>query len=222
MENNKALLVGASGLIGKTLLKQILESNSYSEIEVWARKPLGIVHQKLKERIIDFNTISELSLIDIDCVFCCLGTTIKIAKTKEAFRMVDYNYVVELAKLASKSGCKMFFVISSIGANSKSSNFYLRTKGEMEDDVKSQKIPGIYILRPSLLLGKREEFRFSEIISKFMMTIFGPLFILDLKKYKGINVSIIAKAILKLAKSDSTGVTILESNKIQEIGKSID
>ena len=198
-----------------------MESNSYNEIEIWVRKSLGIVHQKLKERIIDFNTISELRFVDIDFIFCCLGTTIKIAKTKEAFRIVDYNYVVELAKLASKSGCKKFFVISSIGANSKSSNFYLRTKGEMEDDVKSQKIPGIYILRPSLLLGKREEFRFSEIISKYFMTFLGPFFILGLKKYKGINVSIIAKAILKLAKSDSTGVTILESDKIQDIGKSI-
>ena len=219
MENKKALLVGAGGLIGKTLLTELLNSNYYDEVEIWVKKPLGIIHQKLKEKIIDFSKIAEVGQIDPDHVFCCLGTTIKKAKSKEASGKLIIIMLFELAKLASKSGCAKFFVISSIRANSNSSNFYLRTKGEMEEAIKSQAIQSIFILRPSLLLGKREEFRFGGITSKFMMNILGSLFILNLKKYKGIHVSIIAKAILKLAKSESIGLTILESDKIQEIGK---
>jgi uncharacterized protein YbjT (DUF2867 family) len=219
MQNKKALLVGANGLIGKALLLELLKSDEYANVEIWVRKPLGIANPKLKERIIDFSRISDLGLIEADGVFCCLGTTINKAKTNEAFRIVDYEYVVELAELASKSGCASFFVISSMGANSNSSNFYLRTKGEMEEAVKAQSIKSIYILRPSLLLGKREEYRFGELLAKYLMTILSPLFIFGLKKYKGIKVSTIARAILKLAMTESTGVSILESDKIQEIGK---
>ncbi len=219
MGNKKALIAGASGLIGKTLLMELLDSGYYNEIEIWVRKPLGIIYQNLKEKIIDFSKINEIGTIEAVHFFCCLGTTIKKTKSREAFRIVDYNYVFESAKIASKSSCSKFFVISSLGADSKSNNFYLRTKGEMEEAVKSLSIKSVFILRPSLLLGKRDEFRFGEWLAKWIMTLLEPLFIMGLKKYKGIKVSVIARAMIRLAKSESIGSTILESDKIQEIGK---
>jgi len=215
----KALLAGASGLIGSSLLHELLNGDVYSEIEVWSRNSLGISHPKLKEKIIDFNEIIDIPSSSVDHVFCCLGTTIKKAKSQEAFRKVDFEYVVELAKYAEISGASKFFVISSLGANKDSATFYLRTKGEMEESLKHIFLPAVYILRPSLLLGKRKEFRFGEIIAQGLAPVFGLLLFGKLKKYKGIKASTIAKAMLHLAKEDGKGLIILDSDKIQEAGK---
>jgi len=217
-EKSKALIVGANGLIGNLLLREILNDPHYSEIEIWTRTSVGLQYLKLNEKIIDFDAIDKIHVSPVDHVFCCLGTTIKKAGTKEAFRKVDFEYVVQLAKYAELAGASKFFVVSSIGANKRSMNFYLRTKGEMEEAVKGVSIPSIYIFQPSLLFGKRKEFRFGEVISQKFMTLAGFLFIGIMKKYKGIQAKTIAYAMLKLAMNDKTEIVTLNSAKIQKIG----
>jgi uncharacterized protein YbjT (DUF2867 family) len=215
----KALLIGASGLIGRQILNKLLEDNFYSEVEIRVRKSLGIKHTKLKETLTDFSEINSLKEIDANHVFCCLGTTIKKAKSKEQFRKVDFEYVVNLAKSAEESNTSKFLVISSIGANYKSGNFYLRTKGEMEEALKKINIPTINIFRPSLLVGKRTEYRFGEVMGKFFMGIFGIFLFGRFKKYRSIKDFVVANAMIRLAKSEKTGISIFESDQIQELGQ---
>jgi uncharacterized protein YbjT (DUF2867 family) len=143
-----------------------------------------------------------------------LGTTIAKAKTKEAFKSVDYNYVVELAKLAERSHCKKFLVISSIGANASSTNFYLRTKGEMENAINSFYIPEIYIFRPSILLGKRNEFRLGELVGKFMIQVSGIFLFGKFKRYKGVQSKIVASSMIYFSKFGTDRLKIIESDKI--------
>lgn len=215
----KALLLGSSGLIGSQCLKQLMEDDYFSAIEIWVRTSSGLENPKIKETIINFNEIANLPCIDAKIVFCCLGTTIKNAKTKEAFKKVDYDYVVKLAKLAEKSGVEKFLVISSIGANAQSKNFYLRTKGEMEETITQCQIPSIFILRPSILFGKRKEFRLGEKMGKLMMRLFTYFLFGRMKKYRGIEASTVAKAMINLAKETNLGVQKLESNEINRKSK---
>ena len=216
----KALLAGATGLIGSHCLQLLLNNNQYTAIEIWVRKPTGITHPKLTETVINFDRILELSLANIQHVYCCMGTTINKAKTQAEFAKVDKQYVIDLAKLAEKSGCQRIFVVSSIGANPKSNNFYLKTKGEMEEGVKSTTIPSIYILQPSMLLGKRNEYRFGEQIGKVIMPFFQLFLVGKYKKYKAIQASTVASAMMSLARRNDNGTFILESNEIEMIGKS--
>lgn len=215
----KALLVGATGLIGSNCLQELLNDDAFSEVEVWARKPLGIFHPKLRIVLVDFHDISRISSTDASYVFCCLGTTIKNAGSQEAFRRVDFDYVAEMAKIAQRSGVSKFLVISSLGASLDTSNFYLRTKGEMEAEVIKCGIPSIVILQPSMLLGNRNEFRPAEVIGKALMQVFDFIFIGKIKKYRAIKASDVAKAMVRLAKEDNTGVLIIESDEIRELAE---
>ena len=210
----KALIVGVTGLIGSCCLKELLDDDQYSSVEIWVRNLSRNFHEKLTERLINFDKIADQSLTGIDHVFCCLGTTINKVKTKEAFAKVDNEYVTELAKLAEKSGCQKFLVISSIGANKKSKNLYLRTKGEMEDAVKKCSVPAIYILQPSMLLGKRKEFRFGEKIGKALMYLIKFMLVGKMRKYRGIQAAIVAKAMVKFAQRKEAGIFIMESDDI--------
>jgi uncharacterized protein YbjT (DUF2867 family) len=215
--NNKALVVGASGLVGNLCVRELLNDEYYDTVEVIVRKSLGIVHPKLLERIIDFSELHAIPLVDAPHIYCCLGTTIAKAKTQEAFRKVDYEYVLEMGKLAERSQASKFIVISSIGASYQSRNFYLRTKGEMEEALKKLSIPGVFVLRPSFLMGKRKDFRFGEYVARGVMIFAGFLLVGKLKKYKGIKALNVARAMIELAKSRSAGFVILESDKIQEL-----
>jgi uncharacterized protein YbjT (DUF2867 family) len=212
----KAIILGSTGLIGSCLLEQILNDEFFTKVDIWLRKAISLQHPKLKESLIDFDNIDALPSSTADIVFCCLGTTIKKAKTKEAFRKVDHDYVLAAAKYAEMAGAKQFFVVSSIGAKATSKNFYLRTKGEMEEAVAKCNIPAIFILRPSILYGKRKEFRFGEAIGKFMMHLWDPFLFGGLKKYRGIYGHRVAKAMLKLAKDEVKGVHLLESDQIRQ------
>lgn len=216
-DKKKILLIGANGLIGGHLLTLLLNDNHFYEVITWSRSPIGLTHSKLKEKIIDFASIKKNPAEKFDILVCCLGTTINKAKSKDAFYKVDHDYVVDLAMYAEKSGISKFIVVSSIGADKNSSNFYLRTKGEMENDISNFNIPGIAILRPSILFGKRKEFRFGEILGKGFMHAIGFLFIGKLKKYKGIHAQTVAEAILILARKDIPEKIILESDQIVNI-----
>jgi uncharacterized protein YbjT (DUF2867 family) len=218
-KSRKALLVGATGLIGNHCLHALLNDDAFAEVEAWVRKPLGIVHNKLRIVLIDFPDISRIPFTDASHVFCCLGTTIKNAGSQDAFRRVDFEYVVEMAKLAQRSGIEKFLVISSLGANIRASNFYLRIKGEMEEDVINCGLRAVVILRPSMLLGKRSEFRPAEVIGKAVMQVFNFMLFGKLKKYRAIKASDVARTMVRLAKENNTGILKIESDQIQELAR---
>ena len=211
----KAIVTGATGLIGKELVLQLLEDSRFDEVAVIVRKSTGIAHSKLKEHVINFDdpqTYKELLRGDV--LFCALGTTIKKAGSQDAFRKIDYQFVVDFASVAAGNGVKQFCVVSSVGAKTGTSNFYLRTKGEMEEAVSKLGFDAVHIFRPSLLLGERGESRPGEKIGEFFFKIFGFLFFGALKRYKPVQGSAVAKAMINASFAGKQGINILESEMI--------
>ena len=200
MDTRTAVLFGSTGLTGRHVLEELLMHKEFSKIVVYARSQPDVSAPNV--------TIIRGSLDEIekhedelkgDDYFCCLGTTIKKAKSKEAFRNVDLDAPVQIARIASKHGANSFIVISSIGADASSSNFYLRTKGEMENRVLSFPLRHLYILRPSMLLGSRKEFRLAERLASAVMKPVNFLLTGKLKKYRAIEAGKVASAMVKLA-----------------------
>ena len=212
-----ALIAGASGLVGSELLKKLLDNNNYSMIYSVVRKPSGLNHSKLNELVVDFSNLSEeLNKIDhVDHVFCCLGTTIKVAGSKEAFKTVDYFYPLIHAKWAEQKKTSRFLMITAMGADSKSSIFYNRVKGEAENDISKLALPSITFFRPSLLIGNRKESRAGEKLAIVFFKAISFLFIGPLKNYKGIHVSKVAEAMMQAAQNAKTGKEVILSGSMQ-------
>ncbi|MBU1565081.1 MAG: oxidoreductase [Proteobacteria bacterium] len=217
MTLRKALIVGATGLIGSSTIKYLFNDPAYSEVTALVRRtPLLKNHRKLKEVITDFSNLDKtLSTITANDVFCCLGTTIKKAGSQDAFRKVDFSLVVDVARVMRKQGAEQFIVISAMGASSSSKVFYNRIKGEMEEALKNLGYPYLRIIRPSLLLGKREEFRLGERIG-IIMSPFWKLFLVgSLKKYCPVKADAVARFMVKVAHEEPIdGVYVYESNQI--------
>ena len=213
-----ALIIGSTGLIGSHLLDLLLESQEYEKVITFVKRDSGIQHPKLKQHIIDFDkpeTYKELVVGDV--FFCTIGTTIKKAGSQDAFRKVDFEYPKQFASLAQQNKVNQFLIITSLGADANSSNFYLKTKGEIQDFLKNCAFESISILQPSLLLGNRTEFRLGEKMGVYFMKLFSFLFIGNLKKYKAIQSEAVAKAMFIIAQKNYKGFHIMESDSIQEI-----
>jgi uncharacterized protein YbjT (DUF2867 family) len=206
-----ALLVGASGLIGGFLLKHLLDSPAYARITVWARRSPAVSHPKLAVEVVDFARL-EARRVEAEDVFCCLGSTIKAAGSQEAFRRVDHDYPVALARAAAKSGARRLLVVSALGASARSGVFYNRVKGEMEAAVRAAGVPQTSIFRPSLLSGRRENVRRGERIGELVGNVLGPL----LGKYRPIHADLVAAAMQKAAERDLPG-RVYESDEIRAL-----
>jgi uncharacterized protein YbjT (DUF2867 family) len=218
--NKTAIVIGASGLVGTELVKKLLQDDSFTEVKLFLRKPLELSHQKLIQHSIDFNSIAKYAdLITGDVVFCCMGTTIKTAGSKENFIKVDYTYVVNFAHVAKQNGAEKFILVSSMGADKNSTNFYLKVKGDVESDITRLKFKNLIVVRPSMLLGDRKEFRLGELIAKKIMMGLGFLFVGKLKKYKAIQASTVATAMITLSKNELQDVSVFENNRLLEIGR---
>ena len=214
-----ATLVGATGLIGRYLLEELLNDPWFNTVRILIRRPLDITHPKLEKKIVDFNDSDSLlvALSNSDVLFCAIGSTMKKVKgDKEAYRKIDFDIPVKLARFCKMTGCEKFILVSSAGANSKSRNFYQRLKGETDNAVKEFGLKTIHIMRPSLLLGERKEFRFGENIGKAVMT---SLSFLIPEKYKAIQGKDVAKVMLALAKKKEEGVFIHENSGIRNLSK---
>ena len=209
-----ALLVGATGLTGNLLLQLLLTNNDYENVTVYTRRTLGINHPKLKEKIIDFDTLNET--VQAEDVFCCLGTTIKKAGSKPAFEKVDYEYPLRIAKLQQQVGSQNFLVISAMGANANSMIFYSRVKGKLENELQQLGYRSLYILRPSLIVGDRKEKRTGEKIGMILSAIINPILVGPLKKYKSVSAMAIAKAMMHFASLNAIGNHIILSDKIKD------
>ncbi len=214
LTTKSVLLFGASGLVGSELLKQLLVDLTVLNITVFSRKPLTIENEKVRVVITDFSNLNSLAHYFTGCtvLYCCLGTTLRKAGSKEAFRAVDYDMVLTIASIASQQNVKKFIAISSLGADAGSSNFYLRTKGEMERDVSMLKFQKIAFLRPSFLLGDRNEFRLGEKAMIAGMVLLKPFFRGRLVKYKPIESAAVAKAMINISNS-------LNNNRVYESGE---
>ncbi len=217
-----ALIAGATGLVGKHLLSMLLNSSEYKKVYVLSRRPLGEKHPKLEEIIIDFDKLPEQELPAAEDIFCCLGTTMKKAGSKEAFRKVDFVYPYELANKALENAAEQYLLVSAMGANRNSFFFYNRVKGEVEEGI--SKLPGyksISIFRPSLLLGEREEKRLGEGIANKLMRFLKPLMVGPLRKYRGIHARTVANGMLKAAQQKVRGVHIYESEEIKPLAAEV-
>lgn len=216
-----AIIIGASGLVGNEVLNLLLTDDHFDKVKVFVRKPLAMDHPKLEQHVIDFSLIyRSTDLVKGDVLFCCLGTTIKTAGSKEEFKKVDYAYPLAFAKVAKQNGLKKFILISSIGATNNTSNFYLKVKGDIEKELEKLKFESLIIVRPSMLLGNRKEFRLGEFIGKMVMKLVSVLFIGKFKKYKAIEATTVAKAMIVLSLSDLAGVSVIQSDRLMEMGKS--
>ncbi|MFZ5939640.1 MAG: NAD(P)H-binding protein [Bacteroidota bacterium] len=213
-----AILFGATGAVGSQLLRQLLQEKRYDRIVVFARRSPGITHPALEINIDPLDDPERIAdRIQGDHLFCCLGTTSKKAGSKEAFRKVDLDLPVALAAIASRNGVGTFVVISSIGAGESAKGFYLRTKSRMEEGVKQYSFKNLAIVRPSLLLGERNEFRFGEFIGAGLNIVFSPLLRGRLKKFRGIRTETVARAMITIANTGN-GYRVYESDELQDLG----
>lgn len=213
----KAVVAGATGLVGRELVRLLLKEPAYTEVILIVRRSTGLTHSKLQEKILHFDELekTELDLAGAD-VFCALGTTIKKAGTQEAFRQVDYVYSLTLGRMAKEQGAKQFLIISSMGANALSRMFYSRVKGEVEEALGELGLPALHIFRPSLLLGDREEFRLGERFGGALSSKLLPLFSGPLRKYRPIEATAVARAMCLTAQGDCSGVHVYESDEIAQ------
>jgi uncharacterized protein YbjT (DUF2867 family) len=216
MGGKTAIIAGATGLIGSQVLRLALEGSEYARVIAIVRKPIQSSHDKLEQLVIDYERLeSELEGIRADDVYCCLGTTIKKAKSQEAFRRVDYDYPAALARWASKAGSSAYLLVSSMGADAESKIFYSRVKGELEQTLQDIPLNSLHIFRPSLLLGDRSEFRFGEKAAAIISRALPFLFMGALRKYKPIPAYKVAKAMVKAANARRKGCFIYESDQLQ-------
>jgi uncharacterized protein YbjT (DUF2867 family) len=215
-----AILAGASGLVGSKLLIQLLSDPYYHSVKIIVRKTMDFQHPKLKQIIVDFDKLEKYSdQISGDIAFCTLGTTIKAAGSKEAFAKVDYTYVLNFADIVKRNGASRFLLVSSLGVSETGGNFYLTIKRDVENSLKKMNFRSLVIVRPSMLLGERKEFRLAESIGKTIMKVLGFLFVGKLKKYKAIDSDVVARALISLSKTDLEGTSVFESDRLQELGK---
>jgi uncharacterized protein YbjT (DUF2867 family) len=215
MSKKTATLIGATGLIGSHLLQELLNDPYFDIVRILIRRPLDITHPKLEKKLVDFTDIESLKLAleNSDAVFCAIGTTQKKVKgDKVAYRKIDFDIPVNAAKFCKETGCEKFILVSSIGANSKSNNFYLKLKGEVEDTVKAVGIKATYFMQPSTLLGARKESRPGERIARGVMKLFS--FLIP-ARYKAIEAKDVAKAMLREAKKEEEGVFVYQYKEIK-------
>jgi len=214
-----ATLVGATGLIGSYLLKELLNDPYFETVRILIRRPIDITNPKLEKKLVDFNDSDSVlvAISNSDIVFCAIGSTMKKVKgDKDAYRKIDFDIPVNLARFCKMTDCEKFILVSSAGANSKSTNFYQRLKGETDEAVKEVGPKTVHIMRPSLLLGERKEFRLGENIGKAVMT---SLSFLIPEQYKAIQSKDVAKVMVALAKKKEEGVFIHENSEIRELSK---
>lgn len=208
-----ATLIGATGLIGGHLVDQLQQDERFGTIRVLVRRPVPFSQSKVEERLVNFRDPEsfKLALEGSDVVFCAVGTTQKkVHGDKDAYRKVDYDIPVNAARYCAETGCSKFLLVSAVGANRNSGNFYLRLKGEVEDAVQQFPIDSVSIFRPSILLGKRAENRPGEKIGQVVMTLFSFLLLGSLKKYKPAKASMVAAAMIRQAKRAVKGRFIYE------------
>ncbi|CAH0990858.1 hypothetical protein SIN8267_00958 [Sinobacterium norvegicum] len=215
----QAIIFGATGAVGQQLLTLCLDNDRYQQVTVIARRPTSLAHPKLHWLEADLKTLDTLAVMPALAggdAFCCLGTTIKAAGSKQGFRRVDFDFVLAAAQFAQRCQINSFNMVSALGADSQSTVFYNRTKGDIETALIAQKLPHLRLFRPSLLKGPRAELRWAEAVGNVVSTVLKPLFALGLKKYQPLAIDALARALYHTAdEDDAVAVRVYESDELQ-------
>lgn len=191
------LLLGATGLIGRHCLTELLNESKVTEVVAPTRRNLSLKDKKLYNALVDFDRLDEYSeLFDVDAIICCLGTTIKQAGSRRNFKKVDYQYCIDAAELGRTHNVKRFYLVSALGSSQNSPFFYSRVKGELEDHLKELQYQNLSIYRPSLLLGSREQNRMGEAFASKVFPALNPLMMGLLADYRAIPGKWVAKAMV--------------------------
>jgi uncharacterized protein YbjT (DUF2867 family) len=216
--DKSALILGASGLVGRHCLDLLLEDDYYRTVKIFVRKELPITHPKLAQHVVDFEQMENyVDLFRVNDIYCCLGTTIKKAGSEDNFYRVDFTYPFDAAQIGIQHGVEQFLIVSSLGANQRSLVFYNRVKGQLEETLSVMPFKALHIFQPSLLLGQRPEFRIGEHIGIILVKLLSFLLIGPWKKYRGIDARTVAKAMVIQAKLNMHGKKTYESDIIQMI-----
>lgn len=196
-----AAIAGATGLTGQQVLNRLLDDGGFDPVVAVLRKPMHRGHPRLREKVVEFDLLSALAPVALDVAFCCLGTTIRKAGSKNAFRAVDHGHVLSFARWSKASGVRHFLFVSSISSGLDSPNFYLRVKAEAERDLEAIGFEWLDIFQPGFLLGTRGESRPGErigqaVVQGIQFALVGPL-----ERYRGIAVSALGAAMVARAKA---------------------
>ncbi|MEG0386216.1 MAG: NAD(P)H-binding protein [Solibacillus sp.] len=214
-EMRSALVVGATGVVGSALVKLLCDSGKYVAVNVISRRKLNFTHPKLNVKIREFDQIADQDMEFAHEIFCCLGTTIKKAGSQSEFEKVDFEYPLSIAALAKNHGVAHFIVISAMGANDEAMAHYSRVKGKLENELIAMNFPQLSIVRPSLIIGDRDEFRLGESIGAKVMKVMNPLLVGSMAKYRSISAKQIALAMLNIAlNGEKQSVAIYTSEQL--------
>jgi uncharacterized protein YbjT (DUF2867 family) len=208
-------VLGASGLVGGYLLERLLADPGYASVVALTRRRLSREHAKLRQHIVNLDRPKDLDeALRVHDVFCCLGTTAAKAGSRAAFYKVDFSTVYQVAQAARAAGADQFLLVSSIGAAPTSWTTYLRVKGEIEQALATLEFPALQILRPSVLAGRRGEFRLGERVALVIMSAAAPLLLGGLSRYRPIHADAAAQAMVRIAKSAPRGINVFESDRL--------
>ena len=198
-----ALIFGSTGLVGGNLLRLLIKDEKYKKIRVFVRSSTSKIDPKIEVVQTDFTKLENIkSEIKGDDCFFCIGTTRKKTPNKQDYINTEYNLPLSIGKICSDNNVQNFTYISSLGANPKTSNLYLKNKGMAEEELRKLNFKKFIVIRPSFLIGKRKEERFGEKIGIFAMKCISPILVGDLKKYKSINAEIVAKSMINISNSE--------------------
>jgi len=219
-DGSVALLAGASGLTGGLALDGLLAAPDISRVIAVTRRPLGREHPRLANRIVQFERLeSQLKGSVADVALCCLGTTLRKAGSQPRFRAVDVDAVLTFARAAKAANARRFVVMSSVGADPRARNFYLRTKGDMEEELEGVGFESLDILQPSMLLAWRAEMRPLELVASALMPLIAPLLRGKYLPYRAIGARTVAAAMLGATRSGRRGVQRYTYEGIQALAR---
>jgi uncharacterized protein YbjT (DUF2867 family) len=220
MQGITAVVAGVTGLIGQQVLEELLKDESFVKVKLIVRRPIEITHPKVEVQVVNFEDERDVAskMGSGQIIFCCVGTTRKKVKgDKTAYRKVDYDIPMSLARIGSQNGFSQYVMVSAVGANAFSGNFYLQLKGSVEEDIMYFPYKTIHIFRPSMLLGKREEFRLGETIAKPVSQAVSFLLMGTLSKYKPIYANSVARAMIAATKKQKNGVEVYEYDEMKRL-----
>jgi uncharacterized protein YbjT (DUF2867 family) len=214
-----ALVAGASGMVGTELVRVLAASGEYRRIIALSRRPLSIEAPRLANRILKFENLeSDLRGVTCDEAYCCLGSTIRQARTQAAFRAVDHDLILRFARFAQVAGAKTLVVISSAGASADSRNFYLRVKGETELALEALRFRSLHLMQPGLILGSRKQWRITEMAGRVVMPLVNPLLLGRHEQWRAIPSHTLAAAMRGAARTGRLGVSRHTWRSIRALG----
>jgi len=217
MKFKQVTLFGATGLIGSYLLEFLLKDSETHLINVVGRNPFHLQHDKINNIVIDFQDLSSISdsITGSEVVFVSIGTTMsKVNRDKQKYKSVDFDIIFNVANACKQKNISQLIYVSSLGANSNSSNFYLRLKGEIDEAIAELNLNSTSVFRPSVLLGKRNESRPGEKLLQFAMPLLDFMIPSNSKAIKAKDV---AKSMFNTSKNYKSGVRIYHYNEIKEL-----